>query len=310
MKKNTVLFSSVILSLSGATSAIPLQYQDNGHWYDVVPFQGSWAEAIKHAEKQTFQNMQGQLATLTSEKESQFISSLPFIKNCTDVECQQKNSAGIWLGGYQISKSQEPLGEWTWISGEKWEFSNWYSGEPNDFTNSEDVLVFMLNGQWNDQINSNQVGVNSYVIEYQEKSVTNSLDSSPLACAPELALSFSTAQTQYKTGETVAVNLLESLKLPNRTEFVDLWVTVELPTGEFLYVTDSPILFDKNPQPFKKFVDSKEKVHKVLNFKVLPELKGNYTFHAVYVKTGKNPVADGFLIHRSNVAKMNISLNN
>jgi len=305
MKKHTLLFSSVILPISMSVSAVPQQYQENGHWYDIVPFQGSWAEARKHAEKQSFQGLQGQLATLTSEQESNFISHLSFIKNCTDADCQQKHSAGIWLGGYQTSKSEEPLGEWAWISGEKWTFANWHNGEPNDFANSEDVLVFMLNGQWNDQINSNQVGVNSYVIEYQEKTD----EKAESDCVAEfVVLNFSTPKTQYKSGEIVAVNLLENLKMPSRTEFVDLWVTVELPNGEFLYVTDSPSLFDKKPQPFKKFVDSKDKVHKVLNFKVLPELNGKYTFHAVYVKTGKNPVTDGFLIHRSNVAKMNIIL--
>ncbi|MGD6729960.1 MAG: hypothetical protein ACPKMZ_02715 [Pleomorphochaeta sp.] len=32
---------------------------------------------------------------------------------------------GPSLGGYQTKGSIEPDGDWSWLSGEKWEYSNW-----------------------------------------------------------------------------------------------------------------------------------------------------------------------------------------
>jgi hypothetical protein len=67
---------------------------------------------------------------------------------------------GPWLGGYQPPNSSEPAGNWTWISGEPWGWTKWWTGsnEPNNgCSGHEDYLVMLTqapesgpSGWWND----------------------------------------------------------------------------------------------------------------------------------------------------------------
>jgi len=68
--------------------------------------------------------------------------------------------------------------------------------------------------------------------------------------------------------------------------------------------------FSLNPQPFKSSLDISKTTHRVLEFEVIPILlSGNYTFYAVYVKEGKNPM-NSFWGLRSNIATVKIVLSN
>jgi hypothetical protein len=53
---------------------------------------------------------------------------------------------GCWLGG--TDKDQE--GVWTWVTGEKWQYSFWGKDEPNNAGGNENALEIFLTGYWND----------------------------------------------------------------------------------------------------------------------------------------------------------------
>lgn len=118
----------------------------NDHWYDVVQYRSTWEDAYSHVQSQTYNGLQGYLATLTSAEENAFVwSAFP--------------QYGYWLGGLQTDQSDEPSGHWAWVTGEAWSWTNWWPGEPNDASGNENHLQFCwddrsgmggLAGTWND----------------------------------------------------------------------------------------------------------------------------------------------------------------
>lgn len=109
----------------------------NGHTYHRIDEDITWHEA-----KEFCENMGGHLATITSKEEQEAIESL--IKNGTQKQ--------YWLGGYND-------GGWKWVTGEKWSYTHWASGEPNGYRNNESFAqIYRLKnpkrsssfGQWND----------------------------------------------------------------------------------------------------------------------------------------------------------------
>ena len=101
------------------------------------------------------------------------------------------------------------------------------------------------------------------------------------------------------------VELVES----SRFERFDLWVAIQLPSGNLLFRT-ALLMVPFSPQPFKTSVDSSTKTHQLLDFEVPPGLGGEYTFYAVYVEDGKDPTKDGLFVQRSNVALKKTTLAN
>lgn len=99
------------------------------------------------------------LATITSGTEQAAITNFvrPLIANLL-VDAGQSESCvwwrtGLWLGGVQVDKSNEPEGGWTWVTGEAWGYTNWAAGEPSNDGGVEDRLTlwgFDTAGQWND----------------------------------------------------------------------------------------------------------------------------------------------------------------
>ena len=120
----------------------------NGHYYLYVPASGiHWKDAKIQAESMTFQGLPGYLATITSQTEQDFIA-----QNLS--EAVQQNA---WLGGYQDGSAPdyvEPSGGWRWVTGEKWDYTHFEEGEPNNFGGNEDYLHFygsgFRNDNWND----------------------------------------------------------------------------------------------------------------------------------------------------------------
>lgn len=105
----------------------------NGHRYVLVNIRMTWCEAKAHSER-----LGGYLATITSQEEQDWI-------------CQNFPDARFWLGG----TDEDVDGEWRWVTGEEWGYTNWGQGEPNDFLLGEDALEMSTlldntNGLWND----------------------------------------------------------------------------------------------------------------------------------------------------------------
>lgn len=146
----------------------------NGHYYEVrtQPTTILWEDARQAAE-----NAGGYLATITSPSENQFLQSLGL-------------PTGAHIGGIQLPDSTEPAGGWSWITGEKFQYTNWYTvdNEPNDQRTTwgnENRLQIYNSGFWND-ISVSNPNVRTYVIEYNvipgdiyERNITRLADPEP-----------------------------------------------------------------------------------------------------------------------------------
>jgi len=107
----------------------------NGHRYKVFDLNMTWYEAKAYCE-----NLGGHLATITSQEEQDLINTL--IKN--------GSSNFYWLG----ATDEIIEGDWRWITGEKWGYTNWDSSQPDNHSGidgvEENYLTLRSNGRWND----------------------------------------------------------------------------------------------------------------------------------------------------------------
>lgn len=107
-----------------------VQNGGNGHYYARIHEPMSWESARLRAGV-----LGGHLATVTSQEENNFVMPL----------CLAGGGASSWLGGKRVGK------QWTWITGEPWDYANWAPGEPNNTNGIEMYLLNWINSpQWND----------------------------------------------------------------------------------------------------------------------------------------------------------------
>jgi PKD repeat protein len=124
-------------------------------------------------------------------------------------------------------------------------------------------------------------------------------------------LQFQGLKTFYQVGEQVKVELVENPAAGSRSHTIDLWVAIQLPTGELLFETLPLFSFSLDPQPFKRAMPSHETRHSILEFVVPPGMGGEYTFYALYVAAGTNPLTDGLeAVSRSNLVMQTVTLAN
>ncbi len=155
--------TALILSLAttwNPATASPVMFSDNGHYYEVVVTALSWPQARTVSQASMFNGRNGHLATITSQAENSFVASL-------------LSTLGMpaWIGGFQPPGSPEPSGDWQWVTGEPFTYTNWGPGEPNNTNHlnlEEDALMigWPVNTPqaWNDGVASG--GVKGYVVEY------------------------------------------------------------------------------------------------------------------------------------------------
>ncbi|HET6462337.1 MAG TPA: FlgD immunoglobulin-like domain containing protein, partial [Candidatus Krumholzibacteria bacterium] len=116
--------------------ATPIQWTvgsgGNGHYYDIAYVAGgiSWSAANTAAT-----SAGGHLATITSAAEGAFVYA-NLVDNPTYWNQEPSGSdLGPWLGGYQTSDNgSQANANWVWVTGEPWSYTDWHSGEPNNFT--------------------------------------------------------------------------------------------------------------------------------------------------------------------------------
>jgi hypothetical protein len=134
-----LLFGSVrtVSACPPAAGAVQWRSLDggNGHWYlrvgtPTAPPQLGWDAARAAAEA-----MGGHLVTITSAAENAFVQPM-LIDGYFNV---------YLLGGYRVGS------EWHWVTGEPWDYTNWYGGEPNNANGNEYYLAsWVTPGTWND----------------------------------------------------------------------------------------------------------------------------------------------------------------
>ncbi|MGN0163068.1 MAG: lectin-like protein [Candidatus Ornithomonoglobus sp.] len=101
----------------------------NGNSYAVINKKLNWKDAKEYCEQ-----LGGHLVTITSAEEDKMMYQLT----------KESGNKGMLLGASDLS------GEWEWVTGEKWDYTNWYPGEPN--SQNEHYLSYHGNcgSQWND----------------------------------------------------------------------------------------------------------------------------------------------------------------
>ncbi len=133
----TLLASVAFTSPAHAQDAVQWRVEDggNGHWYERVEQLCTWEIARLAAEARG-----GHLATVTSETEQAFITTL--------------GAAEYWLGGFAPPNQGCGPSAWAWVSGEPMSYLGWASGEPG--TCSHTCMAFAIwggyTGRWNNDV--------------------------------------------------------------------------------------------------------------------------------------------------------------
>jgi hypothetical protein len=152
MKKGIVLFFLVVLTLSTTSHADneKILNTQNGHTYQLIQTSKTWQEARSHCKK-----LGGYLVTITSEEEETFIFD----------QILRHSNKDIWAG----ATDKDVEGNWKWITGESFEYTNWRKGEPNNENGIEDYLELKLvfEFKWNDVPNA--VKKNWFVCEWDQQ---------------------------------------------------------------------------------------------------------------------------------------------
>jgi hypothetical protein len=153
-----IVASSVVAVVAADARSAVYYFGGTGHSYEVVslPSAISWSDAKLLAEDSTYLGVHGYLVTITSAEENTFVTGLI-------------GTGCIPGGGYQPPGSPEPDGNWQWVTGEPWGYTNWRLDEPNNSQGVEHVLevdglTSIWNGGWNDLPDA--IGWTELVVEY------------------------------------------------------------------------------------------------------------------------------------------------
>ncbi|MDO4562716.1 MAG: lectin-like protein [Clostridia bacterium] len=135
----------------------------------------SWAEANDYCK-----NLGGHLATVNSSEENTFLQN--FI--------QRGSKTGYWIGGTDA----EQEGVWKWITGEPFNYTDWYNGNPNNTNGTEHYLELRKDygNKWND--------------DTIDKYIATALQNEGFICEFEYPQIKSTVN-QIATSYNIAVNL-------------------------------------------------------------------------------------------------------
>jgi len=119
----------------------------HGHWYQVYDETVSWHEAKRRCEEKG-----GHLVCIGGRLENSFVAKL-------------SGGRGIWLGGTDEVRE----GQWRWVSGEPFGYSNWSPQQPNNWGGNEDYLSMggRYKDQWNDLTSYYPKCASGYVCEWE-----------------------------------------------------------------------------------------------------------------------------------------------
>ena len=159
-----------------AENKIPVDAQLwNGHYYKIINKKMKPDAAEKYCEKRG-----GYLAAVTSQQEQDFLAQI----------AEKGTEDNYFIGATDFGDE----GNWRWMNGEKWQYSNWYQGgaaglkEPNNGLGSgEDYAVMNRDRdwQWVDVFGGydNYTNVNCFICEW-ENGYTVSISQSKLILKP------------------------------------------------------------------------------------------------------------------------------
>ena len=134
----------------------------NNHKYELYNEKTTWKQAKDRCEK-----LGGHLAVINSAEENEALTNLA-----------SSLSYYVWIGGTDEGSE----GNWHWVNGNYFTFTNWNSGEPNNSAEgggSEDYLgLYVKNGKWNDATNDYKY-ISGFICEYEPetKAILGDVDS-------------------------------------------------------------------------------------------------------------------------------------
>ncbi len=209
----------------------PVCWNGNHHCYEVANERLHWPDARAAAENRSWLNVNGHLATITSQEESDFIYSA------------FGGRLGGWLGGYQDPPDDpDPGANWHWVTDEPWQYTNWRPGEPNGGDGAEFYLGY--HGSeiplWND---SGDVADDRWLVEYPTTASQsgNAAVTLPAVARVQGAGAFFTSKWNlFNSSED---DLVVSMTYTPRVDFGGPPQTVQytVPGGELQEITD-PLL--------------------------------------------------------------------
>jgi hypothetical protein len=158
----TTLSSSSSIILNTSISGFTYYGQNAGSYYFKSTQAHSWLNADLKC-----QQVGGHLAHISNQAENNYVD---------DIIGTLFPTRG-WIGLHQNCNSgsfSEPSGGWEWTDGISLTYSNWNSGEPNDYFgfNSENYVEMFGNGKWNDHTNPGEPP-GGYVLEIEETYLWN-----------------------------------------------------------------------------------------------------------------------------------------
>lgn len=151
------------------------QYSGNNNYYSVQAIQGDtngWLIARDQAAALTGPTGGSvTLASITSADLDQFVFAGIDDPAFWSLDVAGNNE-GPNLGGYQTDRNAEPAGDWAWVNGDTWSYTQWSPGEPSNQGGIEDYLTLFAagnnrTGNWNDISNgTSPVGTQGSVHYY------------------------------------------------------------------------------------------------------------------------------------------------
>jgi hypothetical protein len=150
--------------------APPVQFAGNGHYYEAVASSLNFWSAVAAASARSYGSCtSAHLATITSAEEDYFVARV------------YNDGGAWWIGGYQPPDAPEPAGDWRWVTGEPFVYTNWRnSGEPNNsgpFGNEDAMYMNSGDGPVGGAFVdfSEQLGyeLGGYIVEYEGCSQPN-----------------------------------------------------------------------------------------------------------------------------------------
>ncbi len=128
------------------------------HWYEVVLQTGTWTDARASAERRSYQDIQGHLATITSQAENETLFAL--------IEPLANQQGDFWIGGHQPNDEACEIDTgWEWVNAEPWAYANWspsvYAGD-----GCESYAQLGHAGAWGDRDDGDLRDNFGYVVEY------------------------------------------------------------------------------------------------------------------------------------------------
>jgi hypothetical protein len=138
----------------------------NGHYYKMYEMDYTWTEASEYCTAQG-----GHLMTITSAEEQAILQDLGL-----------KSGTNYWIGGTDSKRE----GRWKWVTGEKWIYTEWADGEPDnsqlDTGIDEDYLQVAVDWDygWNDSAEwqDKTAGI-GFICEWEPNSNANSENPDP-----------------------------------------------------------------------------------------------------------------------------------